>query len=142
MVSPTNNGKGFAFWGVNLALLAFYLALAVWVPSRHVSGRVLLWSLVSFVSLMFVGLTIGGPLGRRVSLAGCLLMLFLEVLFVGLMISSSAFLYGAYGSYGRGASMLGLVIIVISIQFIAMVPALQCAYLFSKRGRRDFGVNA
>lgn len=142
MVGLVKNGKRFAFWGVNLGLLAFYMALALWVPSRHVSGGVLLWSLVSFVALMLFGLTLGGPLGRRISMLGCVSMLFVEVVFVGLMISSSAFLYGVYGSYGRGASMLGIVIIVISVQFIAMVPAMQCAYLWSKRGSKDFGVTA
>jgi hypothetical protein len=45
-----------------------------------------------------------------------------------------------YGAFGRGAAMMVLLAVLLSIQLIALLPALQLKYLLSRAGRRHHGL--
>jgi hypothetical protein len=87
-----------------------------------------------------VATAVGRTIGWRVAAAALLLLLVLEVLLLIGLVTSAAFLAGVFGSFGQAAATVSLMAAALSIQTIALVPALQLKYLRTRAGRRAFGL--
>ncbi len=98
------------------------------------------WLLVIAMALAGVGVCIPTKRGWLMSVAGCGLLLVLELVLLLVLLLSASYLAGVYGSFGRGASALALVVAALSIELVALLPALQLKYLLTRAGRRAFGV--
>ena len=127
---------------LDLAFVSLYLLLAiVLVPARNTSGMVLQWLLVLTMAAACVGSFSRTRRGWQLALVGCASLLLAECVLLILLLMSASYLAGVYGSFGLGASALTLVIVVLSVQLVAFLPALQLKYLLSKGGRRAFGTD-
>ena len=125
----------------NLCFVIFYLFLAIsLVPARDTMGASLQWLLVIAMALAGGGMCMPTKRGWWMSVTGCALLLVLEVVLLVLLLLSASYLAGVYGSFGRGASALALVVAALSIELVALLPALQLKYLLTRAGRRAFGV--
>ncbi len=100
------------------------------------------WLLVLSMSLAGVGMMMPNRRGWLISVAGCALLLLLECVLLILLLLSASYLAGVYGSFGRGASALALVVAALSIELVALLPAFQLKYLLTRSGRRAFGLRA
>ncbi len=131
----------YIYAGFDFAFAAVYVFLANAVaPTRHGSGKLLLWTIIGSVALMGLGMLIRGRWGWRAAAAASGLLLLLEVVVLVALLMSAAFLAGVYGAFGRGASMMTMLAAVLTIQVIALLPALQLKYLCTRAGRRAFGL--
>jgi hypothetical protein len=126
---------------LDLVFLLLYLVLAVAVaPARGGSALLVQWLLVLSMLLAAGGMMWRTPWGWRISALGCCALLTCELLLLVLLVASASFLAGVYGSFGRGALSLVLVVAALSIELVALVPAFQLKYLRTRAGRRAFGL--
>jgi hypothetical protein len=58
---------------------------------------------------------------------------------VVLLLMSAAFLSGVYGGFGQAAAMGTAVAVLMTLQLVALLPALQLKFLMTRAGRRYFG---
>lgn len=79
---------------------------------------------------------------RLVAAAACGLLLLLELALLVLLVASAAFLAGVYGSFGKGAALIALLVAALSFELVALVPALQLRFLLGRAGRRAFSREA
>lgn len=126
---------------LNLCFVIFYLFLATsLIPARDTVGMGLQWLLVASMAMAGAGMCMPTRRGWWVSVTGCALLLLLELVLLLLLLLSASYLAGVYGSFGRGASALALVVAALSVELVALLPALQLKYLLTRAGRRAFGV--
>ena len=126
---------------LNLCFAVFYLFLATsLIPARGFVGSALQWLLVLAMVSAGAGMMVPSRKGWLISVSGCALLLLLELALLLLLLLSASYLAGVYGSFGRGASALALVVAALSIELVALLPALQLKYLLTRAGRRAFGV--
>jgi hypothetical protein len=126
---------------LDFCFVIFYLFLALsLVPARDPVGTAMQWLLVLSMSLAGVGMMVPERRGWLAAVAGCALLLLLELILLVLLLVSASYLAGVYGSFGRGASALALVVAALSIELVALLPALQLKYLLTRAGRRAFSV--
>lgn len=140
--APRRDARRFVYAGLDLLLAAVHAAIAVMAPTRHASGQVLLWGVVAMFVIASAGALLGGRLGRRLAMGALAVLLAIEVLLLVLIVSSAAFLAGVFGAFGTGGAVIALVAGLLSIQTVALVPALELKYLMTRAGRRAFGVPA
>jgi hypothetical protein len=127
----------------NLCFAIFYLFLATsLVPASNFTGAVLQWVLITAMALAGAGMCVPTRRGWLLSISGCVLLLLCELVLLILLLVSASYLAGVYGSFGRGASALALVVAALSIELVALLPAFQLKYLLTRAGRRAFGVAA
>ena len=128
---------------LDFSFVVFYLVLAIsLIPARNYFGIVLQWLLVFSMALAGVGMLRPSRKGWIVSVASCVALLLAELTLLLLLLLSASYLAGVYGSFGRGASALALVVAALSIELVALLPALQLKYLLTRAGRRAFGVTS
>ena len=121
------------------ALLYVILATVI-APSRHMAGAALEWLLVIAMISACAGMVIRGTWGWRIAALGCSLLLLTELLLLILILLSASYLSGVYGSFGHGAAAMALIVAALSVELVALVPALQLKYLLTRAGRRAFGL--
>ncbi len=128
---------------LNFCFVVFYLFLALsLIPARDFIGGAMQWLLVFSMALAGAGTMVPSRRGWLMSIVGCSLLLLLECLLLVLLLVSASYLAGVYGSFGRGASALALIVAALSIELVALLPALQLKYLLTRAGRRAFSVTA
>jgi hypothetical protein len=66
-------------------------------------------------------------------------LLLVWIITVVIMLMSAAFLSGVYGGFGQAAAMGTMVAVLMTLQLVALVPALQLKFLMTRAGRRYFG---
>jgi hypothetical protein len=138
---PARDVRLYIYAGFDFAFAVVYTVMINFVaPTRHGSGKLLLWAIVGSVGLMGVGMLMKGRWGWRAAAGASGLLLVLELLLLIGILMSAAFLAGVYGAFGRGASMIAILAAVLTIQMIALLPALQLKYLCTRAGRRAFGL--
>jgi fucose 4-O-acetylase-like acetyltransferase len=126
---------------LNLAFASMYAyAFTTLIPSRHTGTRIIIWSLIAVVAAKGVSMIVARRWSWLVAALGCMVALLIAFLMFALCVSSTAFLSGVYGAYGRGASAMTLVGAALIIELVALVPALQLKYLMTRAGRRRFGL--
>jgi hypothetical protein len=131
--------RRYIYAGLDVGLGAMQTVIAFSAPSRHSGGQALILAIAAAFVVAGVATAVGRPAGWRVAAAALLLLLVLEVgLLVGL-VTSAAFLAGVFGSFGQAAASVALMAAALTIQTIALVPALQLKYLRTRGGRRAFG---
>lgn len=125
--------------GFDLLMALLQATLITWIAPPFRAGPALfLWALVAVLLVTGAGMIAGRRWGWRVAVGGCGILLALELVLLILILSSAAFLAGAYGSFGRGGAGLAIVAALLSIQMIALLPALQLKFLLTRGGRRAF----
>ena len=130
----------FIYAGFDFAVAAVYaIAFARYLPAYRIGASLLCWTLVGVVALMGIGMLWRGKWGWRIAVGACGTLLALEVLVLVLMVSAAAFLAGVYGSFGRGAAGMAVLGALLTIELIALLPALQLKFLMTRAGRRAFG---
>jgi hypothetical protein len=133
--------RPYVYAALDTGLAAIYAVLLVSVlPVGHAGPSGLLWALVACDVVMAAGMLVRHRWGWRVAAGMCGLMLLLELVLLVLLVVSAAFLAGVYGSFGKGAALLTLVAAFLSLQLVALVPALQLKFLLTRAGRRHYGV--
>jgi hypothetical protein len=138
---PTQDRRRRIYGLWNLCFVIFYLFLALsLIPARDFMGASLQWLLVLAMALAGVGMCLPTRRGWWLSVTGCALLLVLELVLLVLLLVSASYLAGVYGSFGRASSALALVAAALSIELVALLPALQLKYLLTRAGRRAFGV--
>lgn len=126
--------------GFDFLMAIAYAIVVIWIaPTRHVLGNVLLWGMVVTVTAMGAGTLWRSRWGWRLAAGACGLLLLLEVALLALIVSSAAFLAGVYGAFGRGAALMALMAALLTIQGVALLPALQLKFLMTRAGRRRYG---
>jgi hypothetical protein len=130
--------RPFVYAGFDFLYAAFFLVVAVLAPSRHLFEKLVLMGLPLTALAMGVAMFLRGPWGRTIALVGCGCLLGVELLLIVLLLLSAAFLSGVYGSFGSGAAALALVVVALSFELVALLPALQLGYLLTGAGRRAF----
>ena len=132
--------RGYLYAGFDLALVVLWAALLSTVlANRHGWAAALLWSLVGFGVVMGAGMMIRNRWGWRAAAAGCVGVLLVWLIVVVALLLSASYLAGVYGAFGRAAAMGTLVVGVLSLQLVALIPALQLKFLMTRSGRRHFG---
>ncbi len=122
------------------AFFALYVFFAVaLIPSRALAASILQWVLVFTMGAACAGMLLRRQLGWWLASCACLLLLLCELLLLVLLLLSASYLAGVYGSFGEAASAMALLVAALSIELVALVPALQLAYLRSRAGRRAYG---
>ena len=137
---PRRDVRSYIYSGCDALLVVLWsVLLSTALANRHGWAAALLWSLVFFGVVMAAGMLVPNRWGWRAAAAGCVGLLVVWLVVVVTLILSAAYLAGVYGAFGRGAAMGTLAIGALSIQLIALVPALQLKYLLTRAGRRHFG---
>ncbi len=137
---PRRDVRSYIYAGVDLGLVVLWTALLSTVlANRHAWAAALLWSMVGFGVVMGVGMMIRNRWGWRTAAVGCVGVLLVWLIIVVALLMSASYLAGVYGAFGRAAAMGTLVVGVLSIELVALVPALQLKYLMTRAGRRHFG---
>lgn len=137
---PGHDVRRYVYAGLDLLLALVHAVIAVMAPTRHASGQVVLWGVVLMFVVAAFGALLGRPLGRRLAIGALATLLVIEVLLLILIVSSAAFLAGVFGAFGTGGAVIALVAGLLSIQTVALVPALELKYLMTRAGRRAFAV--
>ena len=102
--------------GLDLALAALYAFLFFrLIPSRSLAFSLAAGGFVAITVLGGVGIAAGGKWGRRLGVASAWLRLAGCLLFIGLLVSSAAYLHGIYGAVGSLGAALSLVVAALSI---------------------------
>jgi hypothetical protein len=129
------------YGAVDLAFAALHAVVLGLAPTRHAGGKLLFAAVIAAYAAAGVASLIGRRPGHRVAAAACLALLGLEVVLLVAMVASAAFLSGVFGAFGQGAAGITLVLAFLSIQLVALVPALQLKDLRTRAGRRAFGLD-
>jgi len=118
------------------------LAVAIYVSVARVARS----SSGTFESLSVIAAVLAGAAGlatllRRpwswwVAVLGCGLLIAFAVFLILSLIASAAFLRGVYGSLGRSAAAICLVMAALAVELYGLIPAFQLRYLLSADGRR------
>jgi hypothetical protein len=126
---------------LDLCFVVFYLFLATsLIPATGGLGSAMQWLLVLAMAMAGAGMLMPNRKGWLLSASGCALLLLLELALLVLLLLSASYLAGVYGSFGRGASALALVVAALSLELVALLPAFQLKYLLTRAGRRAFAV--
>lgn len=133
--------RPFIYAGFDFFMAVAYVVLVTWLsPTRHLAGQVLLWGMVVTVVLMGAATLTRNRWGWRVAAGACGLLLLLELVLLGLILASAAFLAGVYGAFGRGAATMALLAALLTIQGVALLPAFQLKFLMTRAGRKSYGL--
>ena len=118
-----------AFLAANIVGACIYLGLTAIAPSRFLGGMLILWGLffLSVVLAISTGVLLVSPKvwAWRLGVGACWAILGIEMLLIVLLLSGAVFLWGSYGSFGMGASVITLVLALLSFQIVALIPVLQ-----------------
>lgn len=117
---------------------AYWGAILTTLTSRHASATIHLHLIPMFAVLTGIGMCIGKPLGRKLALWGGGLWLGAAFLLLVRICVSAAFLSGVYGSFGKAAASLAMVIALLLIETVCLLPIIQVKYLMSRAGRRTY----
>jgi hypothetical protein len=135
-MSAQRDIRPFVYAGLDFLFAAAFCTLAALAPNRHAIGQFVLVALPLAALAMGAGTALRGRWGWRIAITGCAVLLGLELLLLVLLLLSAAFLSGVYGSFGRGAAALTLLVAALSFELVALLPALQLKYLLGSAGRR------
>jgi hypothetical protein len=117
---------------LDLLFAAIYAYVGfVLAPSRAVGFSVALGGVVGLLVVAGVLLVARGERGRAPQLFGilaCAVLLLFALVCIGLLVASSAFLFGIYGALGRGIGVLALVAAALVIELCGLLPLFQLAY--------------
>lgn len=133
----------FIYAGFDFAMAVVYaIVFTRYLPAYRAGPALLCWLLVAAVAAMGVGMLLRGRWGWRLAVGACGTLLALEVVILVLMLTAAAFLSGVYGSFGRGGAGMAVLVALLTIEIIALLPALQLKFLMTRSGRRAFGQRA
>lgn len=139
--TPRRDPRRWIYGGLNLAFaIGYVIAVATIVASRHATDRALLWSLPVWSALAGAGALLGGRWGWRLACGGCAGLLAIATWLLVAIVVDAAFLAGVYGALGAQAAGFALIAGLLVIELVALVPALELAWLRGRAGRRAFGV--
>jgi len=122
-----------------MAVLWSFL-LSTQLQSRHGWASALLWSMVLMAVAMGVSMFVRNKWGWRAAAACCGALLLIWVFLLAVVLMSASFLAGVYGSFGHAAAMGALAIAALTVELVALLPALQLKFLMTRAGRRHFGL--
>ncbi|MCE9572067.1 MAG: hypothetical protein K8W52_02810 [Deltaproteobacteria bacterium] len=138
---PRRDPRRWIYGGLNLGFAVLYaVAVASIVASRHATDRALLWTLPLWSGVAGAGVLLGGRWGWRLACGGCLGLLAIATWLLLAIAVDAAFLAGVYGALGASAVGFALIAGLLVIELVALVPALELAWLRGRAGRRAFGV--
>ena len=138
-MSDRTDPRVFIYAGFDLLFAIIYaVVFTKLLPAFRVGPALLCWVLVLAVALMGIGMLLRGKWGWRIAVGACGTMLLLEVVLLVLMLTAAAFLSGVYGSFGRGGAGMTVLAALVTIEVIALLPALQLKFLLTRAGRRAF----
>jgi hypothetical protein len=118
------------FAGVYGVLFAFV------APTRFPLAAVQLWSLPVLAVALAVATLIGGRRGWQVATVAAGLLLLDGVWLLVRILVSAGYLAGVYGSFGKAAAVIALVIGALVVELVILLPLFQLKYLMSRAGRR------
>jgi hypothetical protein len=123
---------------------ALFAALYIGVTRLAASadGRFEAMTIVMGIAILAAGVGIASrrPWGWAMSIAGCAVVL-LGALALSVMLAASVgFLWASFGSIGKGAGSMCLIMIALVVEIYVLLPAFQLAWLLSPAGRRVAGV--
>lgn len=131
--------RPYIYAGFDFAMAILYVILFTSVmPNRHGWVNGLMYLFVAAVAVMGVAMFIRNRKGWWAAVGACGALLLLWIVLLALILSSAAFLAGVYGAMGKAASSFALLAAALSIQVVAMLPALQLKFLMTRAGRRYF----
>jgi hypothetical protein len=126
--------------GFDFSMAAVYaVVLFGVVPGRHAWVQALSALLVGAAALMGASMVIRRTWSWWLGVSACVALLLLAALFLVLTVTSAAFLFGVYGSFGQAGAMLALVAAALIVELVALLPAFQLKFLMTRAGRRSFG---
>lgn len=67
--------------------------------------------------------------GHLLATGSCLVMLFACFVLIALILASMAYLHGIYDGVGQAGVAIGAIVILLSIEVVGLLPALQIAHL-------------
>lgn len=111
-----------------LALAYAYIFFGL-IPSRSTTFNVLAALFVALTLAGGVGIAAGGLWGRRIGKVSAWLRIIGCIVFIGLLVSSAAYLHGIYGAVGTLGAALSLVVAALSVQFVGLVPFVELLLL-------------
>jgi hypothetical protein len=137
---PAVSRRLWVFAGLDFLFGALYIGVRQLIHSSD--GAFELMTVVMGVAILAagVGLVVRAPWGWKLSLAGCGVVLLGAFALAVLLAMSIGYLWGSYGSIGRGAAGMCLVFIALIVECYVLLPAFQIAWLLSPLGRSYAGV--
>lgn len=138
-VRRSTDPRVFIYAGLDFLFGVIYaVVFSQLLPAYRTGPALLCWALVAVVAAMGAGMLLRGKWGWRIAVGACGTLLLLEVVLLVLMVSAAAYLAGVYGSFGRGGAGMTVLAALVTIEVIALLPALQLKYLMTRAGRRAF----
>jgi hypothetical protein len=128
------------FAALDVLFAALYIGVTRLAASAD--GRFEALTVVMGVAMLVagVGIAVRRPWGWWASLAGCAVVLLGALTLTVLLAMSVGFLWAAFGSLGKGAASMCLIMIALVVECYVLLPAFQVAWLWSPAGRRVAGV--
>jgi hypothetical protein len=123
---------------------ALFAALYIGVTRLAASadGRFEALTITMGVAILAAGVGIASrrPWGWYMSIAGCGVVLAGALTLSVLLAASVGFLWASFGSIGKGAASMCLIMIALVVECYVLLPAFQLSWLLSPAGRRVAGV--
>jgi hypothetical protein len=114
-------------YGVLFALVA---------PTRFPLSALQLWALPVLAVAAAAGTLIGGRRGWQVATVATGLLLLDGVWLLVRVLISAGILSGVYGSFGKAAAVVALVLGALVVELVLLLPLFQLKYLMTRAGRR------
>ncbi len=123
-----------------LSAIVWALLVATKMPNRHGWATLLLWGMVAMPVVMGAAMLVRRRWGWRAGAIACAALLVAWLVLVVVLLMTASFLSGVYGGFGQAAAMGSALAALLSLEVIALLPALQLKYLMTRAGRRHFGL--
>lgn len=114
--------------------------VATKMPNRHGWATLLLWGMIALPVVMGAAMLVRRRWSWRAGALACGVLLLSWLILVVVLLMTAGFLAGVYGGFGEAAAMGSAVAALLSLEVVALLPALQLKYLMTRAGRRQFGL--
>jgi hypothetical protein len=122
------------YGALDLAFAAGYAWLGfVFVPGRSLAFNLALGLVCVLLAVAGVGLVGGLRWGRLAAIVASALLLAFTAVVIVLLIVSSAYLRGIYGTLGQGMAAICLALAALAIEVFALLPLFQLRFLVGRR---------
>ncbi len=127
----------YAYAALDLLFAAVYVLIATTLLESS-TGEFQLgsYALGAAAALAGIGMALRNRAGWWLAVGGCALILVGAVTLLVLLALSAAFMHGVYGSMGKAASAVTLVMAALAVELYVLLPAFQLRYLLGGEGRR------
>ncbi len=139
--SRRRDPRPFIYAGID-ALMALIWAwlVATRMPNRFGWATLLMWGMVALPAIMGAAMLVRGRWGWRIGAGACAALLVAWLVLVVVLLMTAGFLAGVYAGFGEAAAMGSVLAALLSLELIALLPALQLKFLMTRAGRRQFGL--